>query len=453
MEGLRTEEKQDAGKSLQDVILFKPVVEEFLHVDYASTPVFSKEYIRNGITIGVSKNLDEIAAIRPLWDQMQKQESSNIPDTDYNKYVSIIKSMDGKAEPFIMYLKKDETPLAMVIGRIEVQPLHLRLGYLTLIRPRLKCLTIVYGGIMGKPDESLCHTLISELKSQLKAQQADVIFLHYLKTDTIFYRVLRSMPCYSCRQVKIDKHWRMAVPDAIDKFYSTRSRGHRHNLRRAISRFEQEYDGDIRYVNYTSEKEVTDFLKTAAHISEKTYQHALKEGLVNDERTRARIKADAAKGWFRGHIAFAGNKPCAFQLGLHYENIYYMINMGYDPAFKSYNPGLVLFLKVLEGLCEDPSIELVDFYFGDAEYKNRYGTEYWQEANIYMFAPKMYPMFINALQVTTLGMNACLKYIVNKMDLTDRIKRQWRNLLSARSAVRKKPVTSERVWNSKDIRC
>ena len=437
MEGLGTEEKQDVGKSLQDVIAFKPAVEEFSHVDYESAPGFLQEYTRNGITIGVSKSLDEIAAIRPLWDQMRKRESSNIPDTDYNKYVSIIKSMDGKAEPFIMYLKKDDTLLAMVIGRLEVQPLHLRLGYLTLIRPRLKCLTIIYGGIMGKPDESLCLTMISELRAQMKAQQADVIFLHYLKTDTTFYRAVKSIPCYLRRQVKTDKHWRMAVPDTIDKFYSAHSRGHRHNLRRAISRFEHDYDGDIRYVNYTSEEHVTDFLKTAAHISEKTYQYALNAGLVNDERTRERIKADAANGWFRGHIAFAGNKPCAFQLGLHYKNIYYMVNRGFDPAFKSYNPGLVLFLKVLEGLCEDPSIESVDFYFGDAEYKNRYGTECWQEANICIFAPKIYPMFINALQITTLSMNAGLKYIVNKIGLTDRIKRQWRNLLSAKTLVRK----------------
>ncbi len=332
----------------------------------------------------------------------------------------------------------------MVIGRIEVQPLNLRLGYLTLIRPRLKCLTIIYGGIMGKPDDSFSLILINELMAQLKTQQADMIFLHYLKTDTAFYRALRSLPFYLCREVKTDKHWRMSVPDTIDKFYYTRSRGHRHNLRRSISRFEHDHDGDIRYVNYTSEKEVTDFLKTAACISEKTYQHALKAGLVDDERTRARLKADAANGWFRGHIAFAGNKPYAFQLGLHYENVYYMLYRGYDPAFKSYNPGLVLFLNVLEGLCDDPSTDSVDFYFGDAEYKNRYGTECWQEANICVFAPRIYPMFINSLQTITLGINASLKYIVNKMGFTNRIKQQWRNLLSGK-AVRKKTIPAGRV--------
>ncbi len=105
MEGLRTAEMQDVGKSLGNVIVQKPNVEEFLHISYAPTR-FSREYLHDDITIGISTSLDEIAAIRPLWDQMQKQESSNIPDTDYIKYLSIIKSMDGKAEPFIMYLKE-----------------------------------------------------------------------------------------------------------------------------------------------------------------------------------------------------------------------------------------------------------------------------------------------------------------------------------------------------------
>jgi hypothetical protein len=445
MESLKTLEKQGARKPLHDIYVLTPAVEKFLHVDYVPIPRFSQEYTQNGMTIGISENPDEIATIRPLWNQMRKQESSNIPDADYNKYISTINSNNDQTKPFVMYIKKDNTLLAILIGKTQEQPLDLKLGYLTLLRPRLKCLTIIYGGIIGSPDENICHILIDELTAQLRAQRADMILFHYLRTDSALYSAIRSTPCYLFSQFKKDKHWRMTVPETIDKFYLNHSRGHRHNLRRAISRFEHNYAGDIRYVNYTNENEVGDFLETAAHISKKTYQHALNAGLVNDESTRARIIADAANGWFRGHIVFAGKQPCAFQLGLHYESVYYMVNMGYDPAFKSNNPGLILFLKVLERLCNDPSIKMLDFYFGDAEYKNRYGTEYWQEANICMFAPRIYPMFINALQVTTMSMNAVLKCITDKMGFTNQIKRTWRNLLSEKTPVRNKILSSERV--------
>ncbi|MBN2591383.1 MAG: GNAT family N-acetyltransferase [Sedimentisphaerales bacterium] len=445
MESLKTREKQGGRKSSQNLNVLIPAAEEFWQVDNAPAQKFSQEYTRNGITIGISKNIDEISVIRPLWDKMQKQQSSNIPDTDYNKYVSVIRSMGAQTEPFVMYCKKDDRLLAMVIGRTQIKPLDLKLGYLTLFRPRLKCLTIVYGGIVGKPDDGLCLTLIDELMAQLQDKCADMLQLNFLRTDTTFYRAIRNISNYCPLQLKTDKHWRMAVPDTIDKFYSARSRGHRHNLRKAKSRFEKVYAGDIRYVNYTTEAEVEDFLKTAAQISKKTYQYALNSGLVNDESTRARIKADAANGWFRGHIVFANNKPCAFLLGLKYENIYYMVNMGYDPSFKSYNPGLILFLKVLEGLCYNPTIEFVDFYFGDAEYKNRYGTEFWYESNVCLFAPRMYPMFIKAIQGTTMYMDAGLKYVINKMGLVDKIKRHWRNLLSTKEVNRKIPIPTQKV--------
>ena len=109
---------------------------------------------------------------------------------------------------------------------------------------------------------------------------------------------------------------------------------------------------------------------------------------------------------------------------------------------------MTLFLKVLEDLCNDPSVEKLDFYFGDAEYKNRYGTEHWQEANVCMFALRVYPMLVNVLQFTTMGMNTVLKYIANKTGFANRIKRMWRSLLSEKAEAGKNPFSAERVQNS-----
>jgi hypothetical protein len=379
---------------------------------------------------------------------MLAAEPSHTPNADYNRYVSVIDSMDGQVEPFIMYLKRDDVPLAMVIGRTQEHPLDLKLGYLTLLRPKLKCLNVVYGGILGRPEGQVCAALIDELMAQLRSGLADMVLFHHLKTDTAFYQAVRTMPGFlTCdRFPKVDKHWRMAVPDKMDKFYASRSRGHRHNLRRAISKFEQGHVGNVRYVAYGMKDQVNDFLETAAGISAKTYQHALNAGLVDDENTRARLTAAAINGWFRGHIIYAEGTPCAFQLGLQYENVYYMVNIGYDPAFLSYKPGLILFLKVLEGLCDDPSIDTLDFYFGDAEYKNRYGTENWQEASTCLFAPRAYPRLINALQMAATGANAGLKYAVDKMGFVGRIKRRWRNVLSAGGREPETVTSAERAW-------
>jgi CelD/BcsL family acetyltransferase involved in cellulose biosynthesis len=433
MEGLRTAEKERLQKSSQNAALQTLFVEKFPSVDLTQAHRGPSEYTRNGITVGIARNFDEMTAVCPLWRQMQREESARIPNVDYDRYASVIRSINDEVEPFVMYFKRGDMPLAMVVGRTQRHPLALKLGYLTVRCPKRKCLNIVYGGIMGRPEGRLCAMLIDELNAQLRSGRADMILFHHLRTDTAFYHAVRNAPGFLTRDrfPKTDEHWRMAVPDAMDKFYSVRSRGHRRNLRRAISKFEEDHAGEVRYVHYTAEEEVDDFLETAARISAKTYQHALNAGLVNDENTRAQIRAAAANGWFRGHILYAGDTPGAFQLGLQYENIYYMVNIGYDPAFRSYKPGLILYLKVLECLCDDSSVDTLDFYFGDAEYKQRYGTEHWQEASLYLFAPRACPMLFNALQITTTGVNAGLKYVVHKMGIVNRIKRKWRNLLRA----------------------
>ena len=88
-----------------------------------------------------------------------------------------------------------------------------------------------------------------------------------------------------------------------------------------------------------------------------------------------------------------------------------------------------MFLRVLERICADPGIESIDFGFGDADYKHRYGDEQWQEASVYIFAPRPYPIFINMLRTFTTGLNRGLEYILNKTGLTGWTKRRWRNLL------------------------
>jgi hypothetical protein len=270
-----------------------------------------------------------------------------------------------------------------------------------------------------------------------------VIYFNHLKTDTGFYQAVREIPGLLTRDrfPRIDEHWRMSVPETMEQFYSARSRGHRHNLRRAIRKFDEDFSNEAKLVNgashplrdYTSDSDVDNFLKLASAISSKTYQNALGVGLTDDLKTRSRILASARQGRFRGHVLMAARTPCAFQLGLHHKNVYYMENMGYDPAFSSYKPGLILFLRVLESLCADPSVHMIDFYFGDAEYKSRYGTEHWPEACVYVFAPRGYPRFINALRNCIACVNAGLRFVVRRTGSAAQIKRRWRNRLVAGS--------------------
>lgn len=384
------------------------------------------------MTVEIAMSLEDIEAFRPIWEQMQGEELSPKPNADIDRYISVIEASNGKFKPHVMLFKRGDHPVAMLIARSENHHLSLRLGYKALLRPRLKCISVVYGGVLGRPRGDLCSTIISELRRQLKLRQFDVVCFNHVNTDTHLYKAVRKTPGLLTRDYfpTMGKHWRMSMPDEMDQFYKACSRGHRGSLRRGLRKFEKEYPGPDNFVKYTSEDEVGDFVKMAADISSKTYQHAIGAGLVDDEQTTSRIRTAARHGWFDGGLLFAGDKPCAFQLGLRYRQVYYLVSLGYDPDLNSFRIGTNLFLKVLESLCEDPSINTFDFYFGDAEYKKRYGTTNWPEACTYIFAPRLYPVCINALRNTVAATNAALAYVVNKTSVAGWIKRKWRNLLS-----------------------
>jgi hypothetical protein len=373
---------------------------------------------------------------------MQSDEPSCVPNADIERYIACLHATSDDAQPYVMLVRRGDRPAAMIIGRVENYALGLKVGYATLPCPRSKCLTVVYGGVLGRPDADLCSWLVGELIRQLRRREFDIVYFNHLRTDTPFYQAVRNTPGFLTRDhfPRIDGHWRMSVPEKIERFYSAHSRGHRHNLRSAMRKFDQDHPGTGRVVHYTSRSDVDDFLRAAAGISSKTYQSALGVGIVNDEHTRRQTRAAAARGWFRGHVLFAGDGPCAFQLGLHYGKTYYMVNIGYDPAYACYKPGMILFLRVLESLCADRSAETIDFYFGDAEYKHRYGTEHWPEAGIHIFALRPRPVFINTLRSSVGVVRAGLEYIVKKVASAVRMKRKWRRFLRARSAAGKAPA-------------
>jgi len=387
------------------------------------------------------RDLEGIESIRSIWEQMQNSEPSPAPNADIDRYIACLNATSDDARPHVILFEHDGSPAAMIIGRVEKYKMRLKFGYLSIPCPRSRCFRVVYGGILGQPDDEFCSLLVGELTRQMRGRQFDIISINHLKTNDPFYQAIRKMPGFFTRDhfPVIDEHWRMKVPEKIVQFYSSHSRGHRHNLRRAVRKFEEECTGESRLINYTTTSDVDDFIRIAANISSKTYQNKLGAGLVNDEKTRSRLIAKAAKGWFRGHILFSGNVPCAFQLALHYRRTYYMVSIGYDPALSSYKPGLILFLKVLESLCADPSTDMIDFYFGDAEYKQRYGTEHWQEAWIHMFAPRPCPILINIMRSIAAGVNAGLKYTVNLFSSPDRIKHKWRHLLQVKNSTIKSP--------------
>ena len=382
-------------------------------------------------SIVVARSIKEIENIRPIWEQMQQDESLPILNVDIEHYLANVESMGESVQPHIIVLYYNNTPKAMVIGRIERNKIPCKLGYKKVLNPSMLCFSVVYGGFLGQRSDEVSTVLLRELLDTLKRGEADVAYLNHMHVNTPEYNLAVTVPNLLCRDYfpQVENHWQMSVPDNIDDFYAGCSRKHRGNLRRYIRKIDELNSDGESIIQFVKEEEVEDFLKTAEKISAHTYQGALGAGIVNDEKTRILMRNAAGNGWFHGAILLAGNEPCAFQLGFRYKKIYYLLNIGFDHNFNKYNPGTVLFLKVLDSLCKDDSIDTIDFYFGDAEYKEKYGTDYWPEAVLYIFAPRLRPILINLLRNSVTGANSGLVYLAQKIHSVNWVKRWWRNRL------------------------
>jgi hypothetical protein len=273
--------------------------------------------------------------------------------------------------------------------------------------------------------------MVDELNRSLSNGEADVVVFNHLSTDSEMYKLARTKPSVLGRGYfpKVDPHWNMPVPKDIELFYQSRRPKSSNTLRRKIKKLERAYPNQIRIVMYNREDELEEGLSVASKISQRTYQYVLGAGLLDNSQTRSMMATAARHGWLRLHILFINDKPCAFQWGLQYGKTYFLGQLGLDPAWRQLNAGTVLFVRVLEELCRNPSVELFDFGFGDAQYKHSYGNKQWAEASVYMFAPRSYPILVNSLNSLMTGLSLGMSSLARKIGFERWVKRRWRNLL------------------------
>ncbi len=393
-----------------------------------------KNYNNSKITI--ARNIDQIEAIRPIWEKMQQNENSPKPNADIDRYLSTITSAEQKIEPYVILLHNNNQPQAILIGRIENAQIPCRLGYKTLFNPSIRCIIVVYGGIIGQLNPDVSALLIQTLINSLKRGDADVLFFNHLRLDSLMYQFATTKPNILCRHhfPLIEPHWQTKVPDTVEDLYSRFGRKRRKEWKRLSKRLEEAAGGQIEVKSYRHECQIDEFARIASKISTVTYKDKIGAGFEDTSQTRSLLVQAAQSNWWRGYVLYAGDEPCAFESGVIYERTYFAEVIGYDHHWGPFSPGTILFIKVLEELCRSRSVNIFDYGFGNAEYKERFGTDFWLEGSVHIFAPRLYPILLNLALTSTSAASGALNYLVTKAGVYNWVKRHWRNLLRKKAA-------------------
>jgi CelD/BcsL family acetyltransferase involved in cellulose biosynthesis len=319
----------------------------------------------------------------------------------------------------------------MVVGRIEKHEFAFRIGYKAVYRVQLPTLTVVYGGYLGSAATTEAPRIVDALLGALARREADALYIPNLRVDTPLFTAAMQQPSALGRQhswaPKV--HWRLELPGSLEEFIQTRPSRSRSRIRRYPKRLLDEYDGRYRLEVFRDRADLDRLVADVEEVAKLTYQRGLGIGFAEDHVMRSLTALGMEHGWFRGYVLYLDDRPRAYWLGFGYRGVFRTGLTGYDPAFAEYNVGTFVLTRLLDDLARDEAFRVVDYGFGDAEYKHTFGTESWQEADVLVFAPTIRGAWRNLGRTSVHGIDRSMRAVSGSMGA--RVKKAWRRRLQS----------------------
>lgn len=163
-------------------------------------------------------------------------------------------------------------------------------------------------------------------------------------------------------------HRWIRFPQRAEDYWSQFSKKTRYNFRYRAKHL----DHTVRRTQ--SPDEIQDFVTLVNDLINRTWQHR-RLGLKIDPAQKLELWREIAKlGAFRSYLLMQGNRAIAFAMGVQWKGHFTYEDTGYDPEFATKSPGQVLLYRVIEDLIADNTPELLDFGYGENEYKRIYAN-------------------------------------------------------------------------------
>ena len=378
-------------------------------------------------TVRVVTRLEELEELRPVWTALQWH-----PNAEFDFYSLIVRARPEVKSPCVLVLFVDGKPEALLAGRIEETKETFNLGYVPLARVRVRRVSFVYGGNLGRIGPVEARLLVDAIIRLLRDEKLDFAFFSHLRAGDALLQAARQNRPLWLRDFNREPslHYRMSVPDSISQFLARfKRRRHFGKLQRWL---DNDYPNQVSMRRYAQAEDIASFARDADAVASKTYHRKLDAGFKNDEEHRRRLELAARGNRFRGYILYIQDEPRAYWCGTLFKDVFHLAYTGYDPDFRKYELGTVLFLRMVEDICGS-EIKALDFSFGDAFYKQRFADQNWTEESVCLYAPTWSGVTINVLRTLTTQTNRYAKYVLETVRVTERLKSWWRRRLGRQS--------------------
>ena len=180
----------------------------------------------------------------------------------------------------------------------------------------------------------------------------------------------------------------LRLQGSFEDYLQTMKRKTRYNLNRSVKKFIEATGGTARFSTISEPGQVASFLRDLDCVYARSWQ-ARTFGYQprHTPREEARLLEAARHGWLRSYLLACEQGPVAFVLGFQYDGVYDYHEIGFDSDWRAHSPGNVLNMYLLEDLFARDRPQVLDFGFGENDYKRIFGNHAFEASNIYLLKP------------------------------------------------------------------
>ena len=369
------------------------------------------------LTVRVARTDQEIAELRPFWGEASDR-LENAPE-----YFELISACRDTIEtPYLIAVEDGSGPVALLLCRIEQIRLTSRFAYFRLGNFPLRSLTAVYNGLVGRADAEVLELMAGAIAGALDDGTAEVANIRYVRERSLLDTALTNLAIPTRRRSfgPVEVHRALDISGSYDDVINLRSSSTRKRLRRYARSIEGTDGFRLDVIDdATNLPAVMDDLET---VAAKTYQRAMNSGFFHNEEWARVMQMGFERGWFRLWIAYADGKPVSYAGGFTYRGVFYSYLKGYDPDYAQLSIGTYLLLRMISDLIDAGDAKMVDYGFGDAEYKRSYSTESWSERTHMLFAPSFKGERVAMTIKTVNSLSETAKSVARRLNIEQRAK-------------------------------
>lgn len=370
----------------------------------------------------------EIAALSAEIDRLRAASGMVVANNDAERFLAATAGMGAAVSPYALVVRDASAVRAILLGRMSRRRVACPVGYASLKTPRMRCLDVVYGGLLTDGTAEAASELAGVVRAALAAGDADHVMVNHAPQSDPVAGLLRRG---SHVPGPLSPHWRYTLDaGGYDRLAASWSSKHRSTLKRKDKALVEHFGGEVALRVFTGAEEIDEFTRRTAALASRTYQAALGAAFGDNDVWRNILRAEAARGRFRCYWLTARGEPIAFQIGFVYANVYMMESLGHDPDLSRLSPGMVLLHRVFRDLCA-AGVSAYDYGFGDADYKKTYGTSSHDEATLRLYGRGLRARSALAMDRFAAWSSSRLAGLTAEAGAVAKIKRAWRDRLSA----------------------